>query len=55
MPFIAGGSLGTGQETARITEGEMLLLPGEYIYIYIYIFTPLVNSQSVFCVGGIEL
>ena len=32
MPFIAGESLGSDQETAGITEGEMLLLPGEYLF-----------------------
>ena len=32
MPYIAGGSLGSIQETAGITGGEMLLLPGEYLF-----------------------
>ena len=32
MPYIAGRSLGSSQETAGITEGEMLLPPGEYLF-----------------------
>ena len=32
VPFIAGGSLGSDQETAGITEGEMLLPSGEYLF-----------------------
>ena len=32
MPYIEGESLGSFQEIAWITEGEMLLLPGEYLF-----------------------